>query len=437
VHFYPRVPIFRAIYTQISVLLFFALVLGSLRIADPKPPSYRNALALGALAGGGIYVYFFGWIACLVFAPLILLIHDKKGGARTTQLRKIGLFIVGALLVSAPGLATLASSQNPEAQALAKLSDYWFLPLEYLGVAVLSGILALVSNPQGKKRAAFLLLTAVPLVDILFSNLQPLLQMWLEPHHLGKYFLWPLYSGLLCTLLIDAAHEYGGKPLALLLSACVGACALLMITLYEKELEKEIPTRTRLSELLGFLEAKVPKDAVIGAYPFLETPSSEGLPALSNLATMVSTLRGNPILLQYTNTWLSKLPLREMLDRERLISWLYFDTFSLIPPCGALTAALPGDLFSFTSSLRFLAREALCSKGKAIRTENFCDIARSYQIDFALSTKAIPLATSRKQNLELVWESSDHELELYKVLALDCKEDGQKEARSTLFGDDE
>jgi len=308
---------------------------------------------------------------------------------------------------------------------LGEIGNYWFLPLEYglLVIALVSFLL--VKQLKSPEKSVLVILLAIPLIDIAFSNLQPLFKVWLEPHHLGKYFLWPLFSGLLSVVLLEALHRRRLRlvPKAAALAPLI--FGVLVVAYYEKNLEGEIPLRKSFAELIQHLETTLPSAAVIATYPFLADSDTETLPRLTNTPNILSALSGRPIFLQYTNSWLSGIADDELLEREELTSLFYRGRFDLMIPCPPPQPALPGDLFSFTTSLRYFGRRALCEKWTARSKADVCSIRQRYRADYLLGDSAEISAALIKLGRPLAWQSSDGSLSVFHAEIKDCLEKAQ------------
>ena len=422
-------PLLRFGPTQISILLFALslrlLLQGTL---GSKPPAYSDLHVVSAavIAGISIYAYVFAFIALMILSSIILLYYVLKRWERATIVRAF-LFLASITAVSAPGLALLSAGDGSyETDLITDRSLRHLIPysLEWI-VVLLCSLLALRSklSTSSKRFAAASVLLSV---TVLLTNLvQPICEKITTPYHFSIFFLTPVFSGLLISLITEKMFVSKGTPQLLIVAAMLGATggAIVRWSVIADFIRTEhfgfFSQITNLTEIqrIASLDAKHPfSSEIVGV---------NGWVVDGELLTFLGTpaFPGNYLLYRVRAEEYSKY-----IENEVLLGWIYSGTPRLAGHCPKSSPPMVTDLHYGIIDWTVYQRVAFCQAAKRLledertTSELICSLAKktSNRISHLIhdaeivptppalwqgTTKAILLSsTERYRLLEVDWD---------------------------------
>ncbi|NDC37508.1 MAG: hypothetical protein EBZ48_05595 [Proteobacteria bacterium] len=203
-NFFPSLPIFRGVYTQMSYPFFAAFLYLLARHCTAISTSLSRVCRLGLLGGLLIYLYFFAFGAAICFGAIVLVAAGAfiREGIRTTAV-SMAIFGISALIVAAPGLFALldnaslfASGASLETVPPLPYRSYWFL--SPISLAACGGAAYYAYRTRS---LLGLWAASIFLAEIVLINSQPILNRWLTPYHFSLFYLHPILSGIIALSL--------------------------------------------------------------------------------------------------------------------------------------------------------------------------------------------------------------------------------------------
>ncbi len=416
---YPCQPVLRGVYTQVSYPVYAAALLATL-LAIQKQSKMRWPVLSGVLSGALVYLYTFGWVACAIVAPLLLLVPclDSKNimlSAKAAAVRLL-VYFAGWITVSGVGLRAIVRSQIFEQASTAgnAISDhspvslpsaYYFSPEMFLLLLV---FLFFWSKASGKHRKTTCLLSAVLIAaEFISMNLQLFAGTTIATYHLPVFYLQPVLSGCVVFLLLDLSTNKLIRRLMgcviVLSTVAISGVKLWQFSRPAKYVQHTIELEQQLQPLTSQEHSAV-------AMPF----SIEAGDAYYNLLPYwISAVTKVKPFWDFVGTSGAG-----SIAPELAIGWLYTGQIQLIAPCPSDERVKESGTESLTGMLAFERwnRATQCAEATKVKDAySPCRILRDFKFDLVVyENRYFPSVPEWwKRVLTKLWESEDGEIALF------------------------
>ena len=405
-------PVFRAVYTQLSYIPFLFLVTYSIDKLTNSRLLPRHVLFLGLLAGLVGYIYFFTWIACLYFLIVALILDLALYGNLRATLRNLA-YAVGAFTLASSGVFWIIFTSQTDGiveHAAIRRNFFFSLP-EFSFLLALIGLWKFSTNKRFRVVLGYLV--GCLAFELIAMNLQPLLGQGICPYHFPRYYSQPLFTGLVILMLSWTFKSVEFKAprcvfsLLFLLLLVSSACGSIIGVDYREKLDtldlaEFVKENSDQQDTFAILSDSLPFRSDAG-----EMFTSSNLPNLFYSLTNRAVLHQSWVLPPHTD--------QEAVQRELFLGNLFSGKTQLLWPCPEVVSE-PGDLFYLTWTYQKLHRLSQCLRFRdLIASYSACDAVNAYPVSYLLHYKGQPNHPRAEEFLELVFTSPHQFFHLYRI----------------------
>jgi hypothetical protein len=412
-------PALRAVYTQVSFVVFAVLMWRVGRILSKQEIVRSDIISLAILSALNLYIYFFAWIssfAVSIFAIGFVCLSggETKSVGLITFWKKVGYFGLIYTLISLPGVLQLASLSDQHQTIFEEFSRYFHINIWQLSFGAMLLFVGVVG--AGSYRICLIFSAFLILAEFLTMNLQPIVCRELQPFHFPRLYFHPLISGLLTLSLLRLASARSRiLEIGMYFALIVFSGVFLMIThSYD---EQEVRLRVDQHQLINRIATETGKGDIIAAMTDID-PFRANLGerfTVSSLPNRIRAFSGRSVLFQKWDTFVGSI---EELHRELLTGWIYSGQIKPVLPCED-NVTMPGDIFVLTWTAMKLRRRLDCEAFKNIpRSLSPCDLLLRYPVDYVIwepKLNSTYESEALRSITELVWRSPYGNYNLLRV----------------------
>lgn len=429
---FPSFPVMRAVYTQLSLPLFFLGFLSIIRFVQSRGAN-RFALVASILCAAVLaYVYFFAWLA-LTFVVASFLFFGLL--FRLLSLRPLlPSLLFGAVLytlICFPALQVLFPDGEVFVPGLASLNRalyvksfhrqlWYFNPLEGL-IVILLAWRVFRSRERILDPTVLLLFCMLAVLATKFPlmNLQPIIGRGLTPYHFPLFYLDPLLSGLFVAMCFRFVPSARVQRMFL----GVLAFTVLIVPVYRFiQLRRQTPEWSEERELLKYLEEES-RVLNIVTMPFQEPFNYEDRVTFLLLPYWIRTLTEHEMVMEFAIFDNDRL---RLMQYELLLGWIYGEKLGRIAYCpGPIGELYVEDLLQGAEAFFEWQRYWDCQLSREIELESsLCSLLHQFPIDFILEQDGIPTSFENiSRFLSKSWSSSGGAYTLYEFDARAAQEE--------------
>ncbi len=418
--FYPTTPVLRAIYTQVSFVVFLYTIEKLLEFLVCRH-SYWRAATLGFLIGISLYLYFFAWgvlFAVTGCATLLLFVFTVDRVHRLQIFLQSLLLFTTASIISLPGVLALLGSGSvyrpgPQidqeiARSILDFSSTWFIAPLYLIILFYS--LYKIKQASKIERSILLplIVVAAILAELVLMNLQPLLGRWMVPYHFSLFFIHPLLSVLFLIAVTNSLHT-GHRAFILNLLFLVALC----VPIFQSIQKSNMMMFNKQYQQLFVALKKLP-DTSIAVMPF-DKPFQNNLrePGYLIMPYWIKTLSAKQVIGCFMSFSSDRISL---IEEEFDLSLLYSGDIKPLTVCPSGPAPLI-DLLTGASSYHIYQRTIDCMLMKQRMFPSSCQIAQRLSAEYLLWDKDNLKSEPRwiEHAAKLVWSGEEGRFKLYQI----------------------
>ena len=385
-------PVERAVNTQL-VYPVFGFCLYLLTRAAKNGFSGKSLFTAGGLGGAAIYLYFFGWGVIGAAGALFLLLSAPLPSIKE-GLRRLAPFCLGFVIVSLPGLwlmitSMLLSGALSAGTAAADLTlhqarEQYFAPLSvFVTLAILAAVFAVVKR-RFRLIGAWML--AAGLAEVFLVNMQPLLNVFLQPIHFALFFLYPMLGALLVALVAEYLSSVKG------LRNIVYAVLSVMIVLVSAGRAIRVPATVDAQNVFAAdVRARGIEKKTFAFYPYRKHEASGSGRWNARLEPYFwGALTGNYIVLQEIFS-MRLVSQREQVERQLLLNWLYTGNLQLFISCGRdVVDPVPNNYFQQWIFEANMMKQLCRLYEREARGMDVCTLIKKFHVEYIVEEEGLP-----------------------------------------------
>ena len=418
-------PIQEGLEAQLSTLWFgITLVAFALMRRRSFQPAWLT-LALGAIAGLGIYTYVLEWLAISALLPLLIATTLVQNREQESVRRGVGiaaLFFVGNLLVALPAILQIMAVRSSKHIFIDDAELYrqaFYLPVEWLFLLGLGALLLYLSRSRLTPTQHFLTgaILATIFAELLLLNIQAIAGFATVGIFIVISFTRPLLSALIIALPLSYFSDR--KFFRWIFTPLI--CFFIVLAGIDnyRRAQHETNDKEGLTPLISYLQQNVPKGSVLAMLTYndpFKTQTHEWDWRWQPNA--VAALTENFLLKEAIGLEWGALSPQETISRELALGTVFTAKPTLIRGCSETLITEPKRLFFQQWVAIQLTRRYNCAQAASIILETTpCDSIRNYKLDYIIWERGFNLIKPAylAHAGRSMWTSSDGAFEVIQL----------------------
>lgn len=395
---YTPTPVLRALYTQVSYLLFGLALLFFGRSIKQEKPDPQSLYFCSIISGLQCYVYFFAWISGIFIFGGGLAVAAAINFGRTSNKPPLRLsvfltFLAFFILTSIPGVLILYLNNTADVFSLPSSALQWNFSTSNILTILISIAFCLYTPFNSRLFWPLAIFLSAAVSEFCLPNLQPLFGKFLATFWFQIFYIYPTSWAFFTLIALSfILQNLGWRSFAtfayvlLAIRLCYGS--IMKFESFTRDTEKV----SEIVALANYINSNTKASDVLAINSFISLPidqNSTSFP-VSPMPLVISALTARNVLHQSWAMPADSVAL-ENFQREMLLSWVLSNKFRLVWPCDSINLA-SFDALETTAKLHAVRRFKQCSDlNEELNQTTVCKTLKKYQVDYSIIDRRQPL----------------------------------------------